>query len=90
MRNDTEYVAYVQRQKQKKYPKDRIAFYGSCWAVKLDKHCFEKYLRKEISLKHACLQMAINNYLPVVTPEQFLNELRICGYERENDKQRSS
>lgn len=71
----------MQQQRQKLFPKDRIAFVKS--SVYEDIKTFENYNSGFISLEEACEEIAYHNHLPGVTPEQFLNERRICGWDLE-------
>lgn len=70
-----------QEQRQALFPKDRIAFVRS--SVYEDVKVFDNYVRGYISIDTACRLIAEHNYLPEVTPEQFLNELRLCGWDRD-------
>lgn len=70
-----------QQQRQKLFPKDRIAFVRS--SVYEDIKTFENYNSGFISLEEAYDQIAAHNYLSGITPEQFLNERRICGWDLE-------
>lgn len=70
-----------QQQRQKLFPKDRVAFVRS--SVYEDIKTFENYNKGFIDLEEGCRQIAKHNYLPEVTPGQFLNERRICGWDLE-------
>lgn len=63
---------------KRKYPPDRIRFFGTFRSAELDKEVFELFLSGKMDLVTACKSVAFNNRLPEVTPEQFLNELKIC------------
>ncbi len=67
-----------QAERQKRYPKDRIAFIHS--AAPYDAYTFQRYKEGRISLATARAEIARNNYLAEVTEEQFLNEFKQCGY----------
>lgn len=67
-----------QAERQRHYPKDRIAFIHS--AAPYDAYTFQRYKEKRISLTTARAEIARNNYLAEVTEEQFLNEFKLCGY----------
>lgn len=75
-----------QQQRQKLYPNDRIAFVRS--SVYDDIKTFENYNSGFISLEEACIEIARHNYLSGITPEQFLNERRICGWDHEYNLRR--
>ncbi len=69
-----------QQQRQKLFPKDRVAFVRS--SVYEDIKTFENYNKGFIDLEEGCRQIAKHNYLTEVTPEQFLTEHRICGWNK--------
>lgn len=73
-------VAQLQAERSDLFPIDRIPFLSSETAANMDRKIFRSYLRNEISIKRACEEVANNNYLEDVTPEQFLNEFAICGW----------
>lgn len=75
-----------QQQRQKLFPKDRVAFVRS--SVYEDIKTFENYNSGFISLEEACDDIAKHNYLPEITPDQFLNERRICGWDHEYNLRR--
>lgn len=67
----------------KRFPKDRIAFLNTVRAVENDQNNFKAYKDGEITLKMLCIRTAMNNYLPDVSEEAMLNELRITGWLKE-------
>lgn len=71
-------IWFEQAERQKRYPKDRIAFIHS--AAQDDAYTFQRYKEKRITLDIARAEIARNNYLESVTEEQFLNEFKLCGY----------
>ena len=72
----------MQEIREQSFPKDRIAFYNSQTAVSEDIATFKYYADGEITLQMACERIQKHNYLTRVTKEQFLNEYRICGYDK--------
>lgn len=76
------YYADMQKKRVNRYPANRIPFLGIESAADADKATFKAYRYGYISLTSACERIARSNYLPAVTEEQFLNEYRICGYQR--------
>lgn len=72
---------YTQMRRFLKFPEDRIPFVKGSEAIATkDQSIFQMYHDKQITLEMACKEIAENNYLDEVTPEQFLNEYRIIGY----------
>lgn len=71
-------IWYEQEARQKKYPKDRIAFIPA--AAMQDATTFQRYKEKKITLFQAMEQIAKHNFLKKITEEQFMNEYRIIGY----------
>ena len=79
----------VQSERFTKFPDDRIAFLPSESIAQKDASVFEMYSQGQISIGAAIEMIRKNNQLPVVTREQFLNEYRICGYDREFVQQKN-
>lgn len=69
-----------QKARQNRFPHDRIAFYSSEGTAARDACIFQKYKERSISLGMAISSIASNNYLQNITEEQFMNELKLCGY----------
>lgn len=81
--NRSNIAAYeMQKIREQLFPKDRIAFYNSQTAVREDIATFKYYAEGAITLQMACERIRKHNYLTRVTTEQFLNEYRICGYDK--------
>lgn len=67
--------------RSEKFPEDRIPFVrDNDMIAAMDQAIFQRYHDRQISLEMACKEIAKNNYLDMVTPEQFLNEYRIIGF----------
>lgn len=71
-------IWYEQEARQKKYPKDRIAFIHA--AASNDAAVFQRFKDHRMTLLQAMDQIAKNNFLKSITEEQFMTEYRICGY----------
>lgn len=71
-------IWYEQEARQKKYPKDRIAFIHA--AAVNDAAVFQRFKEHRMTLLQAMDQIARNNFLKEITEEQFMNEYTICGY----------
>lgn len=64
------------------FPDDRIAFMRLSWeAARQDVITFSDYANGNITIEKAMERIRLNNYLPSITKEQFLNEYRICGFD---------
>ena len=72
-------LAQIQEERQDMFPPDRIAFMSN--TADEDRQTFMAYKKRKISLIEACAQIAFHNHLDDVTPEQFLNEYHICGWD---------
>lgn len=68
------------------FPSDRIAFRSAPDCAHTDQMLFRHLIGGRITLEECCEKVAKNNYLEVVTPEQLLNEMRIIGWIRQEDK----
>lgn len=62
------------------FPSDRIAFSQNSTAAIEDAASMKAYVEGEITLTMLCRCFERNNYLPKVTEEQALNELKITGW----------
>lgn len=76
-------MRFAQADRAQRWPKDRIAFLRhNADAARMDVQTFRDYQQGYITLEKAMAQIQMNNYLPEVTREQFLNEYRICGWDK--------
>ena len=80
--NKVDGIVEEQKVRVKKFPSDRIAFRSSVDSAKKDASTFKSFSSGHLPISMAVECIRKNNHLPYVTEEQFLNEYRICGYDR--------
>ena len=75
-------ISEIQRIRMEKFPPDRIAFYSSVDSAQRDASTFRSFSTGHLPISIAIEWIRRNNHLPYVTERQFLNEYRICGYDK--------
>lgn len=62
------------------FPPNRIPFQKSEKIAEKDTGAFRRLMAGRITLEQCCAEIAFNNKLDEVTPNQLINELKIMGW----------